>query len=154
MITITASDVEANWPVLPVRPLELTIRDVNNRSFLVTAREGLYILRWYQNVDVTVCLPFEYELLRVLADANLPFAVPSSLSTGRGDRILKLHRDGETLPLALFPRIPGHAPVHGSRTERSRAQRGHGAGSCWSADARSARLISAILTVHDVDRKL
>ena len=117
MTRITVSDVESYWPVVPLQPLEPTIRGTNNRSFLVTAREGFYILRWYQNVDVTDRLRFEQELLRVLADVNLPFEVPSFLPTRHGKKIRKLHRDGKTLHLALFPRIPGQAPMYGNRAE-------------------------------------
>jgi Ser/Thr protein kinase RdoA (MazF antagonist) len=69
----------------------------------VSCEAGEFVLRVYSNVADPAGRRFEHELLRRLAAAELPFAVPRPLPSDDGDTLRVV---GGRLA-ALFPRIPG-----------------------------------------------
>lgn len=74
-----------------------------NATLLVSCASGDFVLRVYTNVTDAAHQRFEHELLRKLAAAELPFAVPRPLPSDDGDTL----RVVAGRLAALFARIPG-----------------------------------------------
>jgi Ser/Thr protein kinase RdoA (MazF antagonist) len=98
------------WPI----PSNATVRPVdagtNNRSFVIEAGQQQLFLRIYQNQTGLERICYEHALLRALAEASLPFAVPRPLATTTGDTVVILDNGTERKIAALFPVIPGRHP--------------------------------------------
>lgn len=92
------------WDLPRPRELVRAALGMSNETYFVTSAAGAHVLR----VHVAKSLPairFEHEVLRRLADADLPFRVPRPLPDLRGDTVAL---DIDTArQCALFERIPG-----------------------------------------------
>lgn len=91
------------WRLPRPRRFRLAAGGYQNATLLVSCAAGEFVLRVYTNVDDPSHQRFEHELLRHLATAELPFAVPRPLPSEDGDTLRVV---GGRLA-ALFARIPG-----------------------------------------------
>ncbi len=100
------------WTQLP--HLEPIAKGTNNQSYLVTSGAQSWILKRYRNAGLLARIRFEHELLRALASANLPFAVPSPVRAISGENTVEIANGANAIRYALFQRIPGRAARFGS----------------------------------------
>lgn len=85
----------------------------NNRSFLITTADGVYVLKWSQNAQAADRLRSEHALLARLAAANLPFAVPTPIRTVHGETVAIPGEGRAGAILSLTRLIPGSRPAFG-----------------------------------------
>jgi Ser/Thr protein kinase RdoA (MazF antagonist) len=103
MIPAETDDILDAWRLPRPRAVVRAEGGYQNTTLLVSSAAGEFVLRVHTNVADPAHQRFEHELLRKLAAADLPFAVPRPLPSD----------DGETLRVvggrlaALFARIPG-----------------------------------------------
>ncbi|MFZ5824199.1 MAG: phosphotransferase enzyme family protein [Bacillota bacterium] len=93
-----------SWPLTGTPQLQPTEGGWNNLSRLVTANEGRFVLRLYQNTANPERVRFEHELLTRLAAEGLPFDVPAPVATRTGESLVTT---SEGALAALFRLIPG-----------------------------------------------
>ena len=93
-----------SWPLTGSPQLQPTDGGWNNLSRLVTANEGRFILRLYQNTADPERVGFEHALLTRLAAEGLPFDVPAPVATRTGESLATTADGGLA---ALFRLIPG-----------------------------------------------
>lgn len=106
------------WDVPRPREVVRTVLGMSNESFLVNSGVGAHVLRVYVAKPLQG-IRFEHEVLRRLAEKDLPFRVPQPLPTRRGDTIAL---DVDTARhCALFPRIPGETLDDGDTAAVARA---------------------------------
>lgn len=103
MIPPEADDVLDAWRLPRPRALVPPEGGYQNATVLVSCVAGEFVLRLYTNVADPGHQRFEHELLRKLAAAELPFAVPRPLPSDDGDTL----RVVAGRLAALFVRIPG-----------------------------------------------
>lgn len=84
----------------------------NNLTVVVETPRGDYLLRRYLNTADVARVVYEHALLRQLATADLPFAVPAPVPARDGQTFLATP-GGELA--ALYPRIPGVRPERGNQ---------------------------------------
>ncbi len=112
--------LETHWGLRPpIQPEQLTT-GTNNQSWLVSVGGESYVLKRYLNADAASRLGFEQALLRSLAQANLPFAVPASVPDAMGESIV---RGSAGEHLVLTRRIPGEPGWRGDLALTVRAGR-------------------------------
>lgn len=103
MIPPEADDILDAWRLPRPRVLVRAEGGYQNATLLVSCAAGEFVLRVYTNVADPAHQRFEHELLRKLAAAELPFAVPRPLPSNDGDTL----RVVAGRLAALFARIPG-----------------------------------------------
>jgi homoserine kinase type II len=96
-------DILDAWRLPRPRVLERAEGGYQNATLFVSCAAGEFVLRVYTNVADPAHQRFEHELLRKLAGAELPFAVPRPLPSDDGDTL----RVVAGRLAALFARIPG-----------------------------------------------
>ena len=99
------------WPHLtPYRTRPLT-RGANNTAYLIDGNAGRFVLRMYRNHADVARLSAEFEILRALQQAPLPFAIPAPIATVDGQLYIEYSdaQHGDRLA-ALFPLLPGKLP--------------------------------------------
>jgi Ser/Thr protein kinase RdoA (MazF antagonist) len=111
-------DILDVWRLPRPRVTERAEGGYQNATLFVSCDAGEFVLRVYSNVADPAHQRFEHELLRKLASADLPFAVPRPLPSDDGDTLRVV--DGRLA--VLFARIPGETlPKDGGRHLRSAA---------------------------------
>ena len=93
-----------HWDLPRPREVVRTAFGMSNETYFVTSAAGAHVLRVYIAKSLAA-IRFEHEVLRRLADADLPFRIPRPLPDLRGDTVAL---DIDTARhCALFERIPG-----------------------------------------------
>ena len=96
-----------SWPLdEPIR-VEPAAAGVNNRSWLVSAASGRFVLKSYRDVTDPERLAFEHALLVALDAAGLPFSAPAPVPASSGATAVPV--DDERW--SLFRHIPGRAAM-------------------------------------------
>ena len=108
--TLDRAALLSAWPLGEVRRMTPTEPGHNNRSWIVEADAGKYVLRRYDNLGERA-IRFEHALLTYLGRTALPFAVPVPVeSSARSSLHVAYDSDGRPIRLALFPFLPGEHP--------------------------------------------
>jgi len=110
--------LETHWGLHPPLQLEPLSTGFNNASWFVTSGDGEYVLKRSLNIDAGSRVGFEHALLRALAQANLPFAVPAPVPTKTGEMRADVPEGGA---FSLTHRIPGKPGWRGDPTLARRA---------------------------------
>ena len=103
MIPPEPDEILDAWRLPRPRALVRAEGGYQNATLFVSCAAGEFVLRVHTNVADPAHQRFEHELLRKLAAADLPFAVPRPLPSDDGDTLRVV---GGRLA-ALFSRIPG-----------------------------------------------
>jgi homoserine kinase type II len=117
---IAVAEIATHWQLTPPVRLEPIAAGMNNRSWLVRSGSGIYVLKWYRNMQEADRLRFEHALLGALAAAELPFAVPSPLPARSGDTSIRIETGSGPARTVLSRHIPGRAAAFGSIEETGR----------------------------------
>lgn len=95
--------VDAYGLVPPVAPFVLNGQGVNNSVHGIHTGAGDVVLKTYHTQDNVTVIAYEHDLLRWLAQAGLPFAVPTPLPARNGSTICDTPHGWQ----ALFTWLPG-----------------------------------------------
>ena len=102
------------WALSPATHLVPVTTGTNNQSYLATSGAQSWILKCYRNTGLPTPIRFEHDLLRTLASASLPFAVPSPMRTISGQNTVAVSNGANVSHYALFHHVPGRAARFGS----------------------------------------
>jgi homoserine kinase type II len=96
------------WPLEGSPRIGLPPRGVSRLTRLVDTAMGSYLLCMYQEETPYERVAYEHGLLAALAQARLPFSVPTPLPIRTGETVVREAVSGRLA--ALFPVIPGAEP--------------------------------------------
>jgi Ser/Thr protein kinase RdoA (MazF antagonist) len=98
------------WGIAGPWRAEPLTRGTNNLVQRVETPTGAYVLRIYSNTTDAARLSFERAVLAQLAEALLPFALPTPLPTVHGAYFLDVKTEQGHVLATLTPYIPGQPP--------------------------------------------
>lgn len=116
--SLTKQEVSAfvdAWPVGRPRSIEALGSDSNNHNWVIRAPPETYVLRIYRNVGAETRIAFEHPLLRALANAGLPFEVPSPIATKTAETLARLNGAIASLSRMISGRHPRPGDVSEAR---------------------------------------
>lgn len=114
---MTMEALLSHWPLTGPFQVDEATGGINNQSHWITAAEGRFLLRLYQNTADPERIRFEHAVLTGLAAQGLPFAVPAPVPTRSGAFSAALESGVQA---ALFRQIPG-TPSEALNLDHARA---------------------------------
>lgn len=95
------------WSFLAEATFEPTAQGSSNATYFVGTPNNRFVLKLYSGTAKTAQIQYEYSLLTFLQHTDLPFAVPVPIGTASGETLIAVEIDGQSLIIALLPRLAG-----------------------------------------------
>jgi homoserine kinase type II len=99
--------ISNHWSFLAEATFEPTAQGVSNATYFVDILDRQFVLKLYATTTETSQIYYEHSLLTFLQPTNLPFAIPVPIRASSGETFIAVEADGQTLNVALLPRLVG-----------------------------------------------